>query len=487
MTIAGCPFPDAAAFAMTVADPSSVAAPVRGLPESLCQDLSALLGERFSRARAVREHHGRDESRGVPQLPDAVAFVRSTEEVSRVLALCHPHRIPIIPFGNGSSIEGQVLAVHGGLSLDFTQMDQVLALHPEDFTITVQPGISRRRLNDSLRDTGLFFPIDPGADASIGGMCATSASGTNAVRYGTMRENVLALTVVLADGQVIRTGTRAKKSSAGYDLTHVFVGSEGTLGVITEVTLRLHPRQEAEMAATCSFARIADAVATVTQIIQCGMPISRVEFIDALAVHAINLHSHLAMPEQPTLFFEFTGSTASVREQVALAGELVTANGGSDFVWAEQEEDRRRLWHARHQAYFAALALKPGCQGVTTDVCVPISRLAECVEATIADLAQASIPAPIVGHVGDGNFHVILLVDPDKPEELAEAEALSRRVVERAIAMEGTCTGEHGIGLHKIDFLVEEIGAGAVEAMRAIKRALDPAGVMNPGKVFAGL
>ena len=470
---------------MTCPDPVLPAVPTAGLPDALCQALSALLGERFSTSAAVREHHGRDESRGAPRLPDAVAFVRSTGEVSRVLALCHPYRIPIIPFGNGSSIEGQVLAVHGGLSLDFSQMDQVMALHAEDFTIAVQPGISRRTLNDYLRDTGLFFPIDPGADASIGGMCATSASGTNAVRYGTMRENVLALTVVLADGQVIRTGTRAKKSSAGYDLTHVFVGSEGTLGVITEATLRLHPRQEAEMAATCSFARIADAVATVTQIIQCGMPVSRVEFIDALAVHAINRHSHLQMPERPTLFFEFTGSTAAVHEQVALAGELVAANGGSGFAWAEHEEDRRRLWHARHQAYFAALQLKPGCRAVTTDVCVPISRLAECVEATIADLAGASLPAPIVGHVVDGNFHVILLVDPDRPEELEEAEAISRRVVGRAIAMEGTCTGEHGIGLHKMDFLVEEIGAGSVEAMRAIKRALDPAGVMNPGKIFA--
>ncbi|MHC1478667.1 FAD-binding oxidoreductase [Frateuria aurantia] len=448
-------------------------------------EISQLLGTRWSQSEAVRDHHGRDESSYPPMPPDGVAFVQSTEEVAAVLKLCQAHRVPVIPYGNGSSVEGHVLAVEGGISLDISGMSGLLELHPEDFTVSVQPGLSRRQLNEELRHTGLFFPIDPGADASIGGMCATSASGTNAVRYGTMRENVLALTVVLIDGRVIRTGTRARKSSAGYDLTHLFIGSEGTLGVITEVTLRLHPQPEQILAATCSFPRIGAAVSTVVQIIQYGMAISRVEFIDALAVRAINRHAHLQMPEQPTLFFEFAGSPAAVQEQVAIVSGLVAEAGGSGFAWAEQQEDRNRLWHARHQAYFAALQLKPGCRAMATDVCVPISRLAECVEATVADLADASIPAPIVGHVGDGNFHLIMLVDPDRPEEWAEAEQINRRLVARAIAMDGSCSGEHGIGLHKQDFLRDQVGDDAVEVMRSLKRTLDPLNLMNPGKIFA--
>ncbi len=448
-------------------------------------EIADLLGSRWSTAEAVRDHHGRDESAYPPMLPDGVAFVQSTEEVAAVLKLCQAHRVPIIPYGNGSSVEGHVLAVEGGISMDMSGMSRLLEIHAEDFSVSVQPGLSRKQLNEELRSTGLFFPIDPGADASIGGMCATAASGTNAVRYGTMRENVLSLTVVLIDGRVIRTGTRARKSSAGYDLTHLFIGSEGTLGVITEITLRLHPQPEQVLAASCSFPRIADAVATVVQIIQYGMAIARVEFIDALAVRAINRHARLTMPEQPTLFFEFAGSPAAVQEQVAIVGELAAAAGGSGFAWAEQQEDRNRLWHARHQAYFAALQLKPGCRAMATDVCVPISRLAECVEATVADLATCSIPAPIVGHVGDGNFHLIMLIDPQRPEEWAEAEQINRRLVARAIAMDGSCTGEHGIGLHKQDFLRDQAGEDAVEVMRSLKLALDPLNLMNPGKIFA--
>lgn len=455
------------------------------LSEAFEKAVRELLGARWSQSESVREHHGRDESSYPPMLPDGVAFVESSEEVSTLLKLCQAHRVPVIPFGNGSSVEGHVLAIEGGISLDMSRMARVLDIHAEDFTVSVQPGLSRKQLNEELRSTGLFFPIDPGADASIGGMCATAASGTNAVRYGTMRENVLALTVVLIDGRIIRTGTRARKSSAGYDLTHLFIGSEGTLGVITEITLRLHPQPEQILAASCSFPRIADAVGTVVQIIQYGMAISRVEFIDALAVQAINAYSKLDMPEQPTLFFEFAGSPAAVQEQVAIVAGLVAEAGGSDFAWAEQQEDRNRLWHARHQAYFAALQLKPGCRAMATDVCVPISRLAECVEATVADLATSAIPAPIVGHVGDGNFHLIMLIDPEQPEEWEEAERINHRLVARAIAMEGSCTGEHGIGLHKMGFLRDQAGDDAVDVMRSLKQALDPLNLMNPGKIFA--
>jgi D-lactate dehydrogenase (cytochrome) len=457
----------------------------RPLPAELLVALKAAFGERVSTAEAVRAHHGRDESPFDPQLPDAVVFARSTGEVQSIVKLCGQYGIPIIPYGNGSSLEGHLLAVEGGVSIDLSEMNRVLAINAEDLTVTVEPGLSRKALNEALRDTGLFFPIDPGADASIGGMSATRASGTNAVRYGTMRENVLGLTAVLADGRVIKTGTRARKSSAGYDLTRLFVGSEGTLGVITEVTLRLYPQPEAVSAAICAFASMGDAVRAVIETIQIGVPIARVEFVDALAIRAINRHSNLTLPESPTLFFEFHGTAASVEEQAKLVQEIAADNQGSGFEWATHPEDRSRLWNARHNAYFAMLQLKPGCRSVTTDVCVPISRLAECLAETEQDLLASPLPCPIVGHVGDGNFHVAILIDPAKPEELQEAERLNRRVVERALRMNGTCTGEHGVGLHKMGFLLDEHGADAVDTMRAIKHALDPRNLMNPGKIFS--
>ncbi|TAM06260.1 MAG: FAD-binding protein [Paraburkholderia sp.] len=457
----------------------------RPFATELVDKLHEALGNRFSTSEAVRAHHGRDESRYDPQLPDAVVFASSTEDVQAAVKLCAQYGAPIIPYGSGSSLEGHLLAVEGGVSIDLAGMNRVLSINAEDLTATVEPGVSRKQLNDALRDTGLFFPIDPGADASIGGMSATRASGTNAVRYGTMRENVLGLTAVLADGRVIKTGTRARKSSAGYDLTRLFVGSEGTLGVITEITVRLYPQPEAVSAAVCAFHSMADAVRAVIETIQTGVPIARVEFIDSLAVRAINRHSKLALREAPTLFFEFHGTAASVEEQAQQVQEIAAHNGGEGFEWATRPEERSCLWNARHNAYFAMLQLRPGSRAVTTDVCVPISRLAECVIETEADLKTSPLLCPIVGHVGDGNFHVLMLLDPGKPEEIEEAERLNRRIVERALAMDGTCTGEHGVGLHKMDFLVEEHGADAVDAMRAIKHALDPHNLMNPGKIFA--
>jgi D-lactate dehydrogenase (cytochrome) len=457
----------------------------RPFPAELLASLKSQFGERVSIAEAVRTNHGRDESPFDPQLPDAVVFARNTDDVQAAVRLCAQHGVPIIPYGNGSSLEGHLLAVQGGVSIDLSEMNHVLSINPEDLTVTVEPGISRKQLNEALRDTGLFFPIDPGADASIGGMSATRASGTNAVRYGTMRENVLSLKVVLADGSVMRTGTRARKSSAGYDLTRLFVGSEGTLGVITEITLRLYPQPEAVSAAVCAFPSMQSAVRTVIETIQMGVPIARVEFVDALAVRAINRHSHLTLREAQTLFFEFHGTESGVKEQAELVQELAAQNGGEDFEWSTRAEDRSRLWNARHNAYFAMLQLKPGCRAVTTDVCVPISRLAECVVETEQDLIASPLPCPIVGHVGDGNFHVAILIDPSRPEELAEAERLNQRIVQRALRMDGTCTGEHGIGLHKIDFLVEEAGPVAINTMRAIKQALDPQNLMNPGKIFS--
>jgi D-lactate dehydrogenase (cytochrome) len=349
----------------------------------------------------------------------------------------------------------------------------------------VQPGISRKQLNEALKDTGLFFPIDPGADASIGGMSATRASGTNAVRYGTMRENVLSLSVVLADGRVIKTGTRARKSSAGYDLTRLFVGSEGTLGVIVEITVRLYPQPEAVSAAVCAFPSMGDAVRATIETIQMGVPVARVEFLDSLAVRAINRHSNLTFRESPMLFFEFHGTESSVKEQAETVQEIVAQNNGTDFEWATRPEDRSRLWNARHNAYFAMLQLKPGSRAVTTDVCVPISRLAECVIETEQDLKASTLPCPIVGHVGDGNFHVAMLLDPAKPEEFEEAERINHRIVERALRMGGTCTGEHGVGLHKMGFMIEEHGEDAISVMRSIKHALDPKNLMNPGKIFS--
>ncbi|WP_323121833.1 FAD-binding oxidoreductase [Burkholderia alba] len=456
----------------------------RPFPAALLAALAAAFGTRVSTAEAVRIQHGRDESPFDPQPPDAVVFARSADEVRQVVLLCAQYDVPLIPYGAGSSLEGHLLAVQGGVSLDVSEMNRVLSIDAEDLTVTVEPGISRKTLNDALRDTGLFFPIDPGADASIGGMTATRASGTNAVRYGTMRENVLGLTAVLADGRVVKTGTRARKSSAGYDLTRLFVGSEGTLGVITEITLRLHPLPEAVCAAVCAFPSMSAAVRAVIETIQIGVPIARVEFVDALAIRSINRHANLTLAEAPTLFFEFHGTEAGVKEQAELVQALAAQNDGSGFEWATRPEDRTRLWSARHNAFFAMLQLKPGCRAVTTDVCVPISKLAACVEETESDLRASSLPCPIVGHVGDGNFHVAILIDPAKPAELAEAETINQRIVERALRMGGTCTGEHGVGLHKMRFLAAEHGDVALDAMRAIKLALDPRNLMNPGKIF---
>lgn len=456
---------------------------LRAAPADLIAELEALLGDRLSTAPAVREQHGRDESYHTPAPPDAVAFCRSTEEVAAVVKACAARSVPIIPFGTGTSLEGHVAALQGGVSLDVSQMNAVLSVRPEDMDCTVQAGVTRKQLNEYLRDTGLFFPIDPGADASIGGMAATRASGTNAVRYGTMREAVLSLTVVLADGRVIRTSRRARKSSAGYDLTRLFVGSEGTLGVITEVTLRLHGIPEAVLSAVCPFPGVAEAVNTVITTIQSGVPIARIEFLDDAQMKAVNAWSRTDYAEVPTLFFEFHGTEAGVAEQVETVQAIAAEFGGTDFQWARSPEDRDRLWHARHNAYYAGLSMRPGCKAFSSDVCVPISRLADCIVETKADLEGSALFTPIVGHVGDGNFHVLFVFDPDKPEEVAEAKRLNARVVERALAMDGTCTGEHGVGHGKMAYLEAEHGADMLGVMAAVKRALDPRNVMNPGKV----
>jgi D-lactate dehydrogenase (cytochrome) len=444
--------------------------------------LQQRLGDRLSTSAAICAHHGKDESYHAPHAPDAVAFARSTEEVAEIVSLCAKHKTPIIAFGTGTSLEGHVAALKGGVCIDLSQMNRVLRVNAEDLDATVEAGVTRKQLNEHLRDTGLFFPIDPGADASLGGMAATRASGTNAVRYGTMRENVLSLTVVLADGRVIRTARRARKSAAGYDLTRLFVGSEGTLGVITEVTVRLYGIPEAISAAVCAFPTIADAVDTVILTIQSGVPVARIELLDEAQIDAINKYSKLDHRVAPTLFFEFHGSPAGVAEQAETVKALADEHGGDDFRWATNPEDRSKLWQARHDAYYAALALRPGSKGWPTDVCVPISRLADCIAETKRDLAQSSIPSALAGHVGDGNFHLIFMIDPQRPEEIAEAGRLNDRMVARALAMEGTCTGEHGVGYGKIDFLPDEHGE-AVDVMRTIKRALDPDGILNPGKI----
>lgn len=456
----------------------------RRIPEGFLEALQAHFGARFSTAHAVCEHHGRDESPYPPMLPDGVVFALSTDDVAWVARHCHQHKVPLIAYGAGSSLEGHLLAVQGGISLDLSGMNQMIAVNPEDFTVTVQAGVTRKQLNDEIRDTGLFFPIDPGADASLGGMAATRASGTNAVRYGTMRENVMSLKVVTADGRIIETATRAKKSSAGYDLTRIFVGSEGTLGIITEVTVRLFPQPEAISAAICNFPTLQDAVQSVIEIIQMGVPIARVEFMDAWAVKATNAYSKLTLKETPLLLFEFHGSPAGVQEQAQIVQDITRDNGGLDFEWAQQPEDRSRLWTARHNAYFAGLQVRPGCRSSTTDVCVPISRLAECVAQTAAELDQASFPYTIVGHVGDGNFHVLMLLDPDNPEEWEESQRLNQRLVKRAIEMQGTCTGEHGVGLHKMEFMLAEHGQDALDLMASLKNAFDPHNILNPGKII---
>ena len=458
---------------------------LRPVPATLIEALRQRFGAQFSDAAAVREHHGRDESVFITVPPPAaVVFAESTRDVQDTVRLCATERVPVIPYGIGSSIEGQLLAVQGGISLDLGRMNRVIGVNAEDLTATVQPGVTREQLNAELRGAGLFFPIDPGANATLGGMTATRASGTNAVRYGTMRENVLALEVVTADGRAVRTGTRARKSSAGYDLTRLFVGSEGTLGVITEITLRLHPLPEAVSAAVCSFSRIADAVNTVIQIIQLGVPIARVELLDAGSVRAVNRHSRLALHEQPLLLMEFHGSPAGVREQARTVQEIASAHHGDDFEWADAPEERTRLWTARHNAFHAAVQSRPGCRCVTTDTCVPISRLADALLASVEEAEASGIPYFLLGHVGDGNFHFGYLIDPDDADERARAEQLNRQVVERALGLGGTCTGEHGIGLHKMDFLLEEAGADAIALMRTIKQALDPRNILNPGKII---
>jgi D-lactate dehydrogenase (cytochrome) len=445
--------------------------------------LGALLGDRVSTADSVRDVHGRDESAFPPAAPDAVAFPRSTGEVAAIVRVCGEHGVPVIPFGAGSSVEGQVLAVDGGIAVDTGLMDQVLRVSIEDLDVTVQAGVTRTALEKRVAGEGAFFSVDPGADATLGGMAATGASGTNTVRYGTMRENVLALEVVLADGRVIRTGTRARKSSAGYDLTHLFVGSEGTLGIITELTLRLRPIPEAISAAACSFPATQDAVGTAIAIVQSGVPVARCELLDATMMRAVNAHAGLDHPEAPTLFLEFHGTPAGVEEDARYVQELARERGGDDFAWATRTDDRARLWRARHNAYFAGIGLRPGCRALTTDVCVPVTELADTIDATIADVADLPFPAPLLGHVADGNFHLMLLIDADDPEDRRAAEAVYDRIVDRALAVGGTCTGEHGVGLGKRRALASE-GGEAVEVMRALKRALDPEGRLNPGKVL---
>ncbi len=445
--------------------------------------LKQRLGDRLQTGAAIREQHGNTTTWILNQPPDAVAFPDSTEEVADIVRTCADHGVPIIPFGTGTSLEGHVNAPAGGISIDLGRMDNVLAVHADDLDVVIQPGVTRSRLNEHLRDQGLFFPIDPGADASLGGMAATRASGTNAVRYGTMKDNVLALEVVLPDGRVIRTAQRARKSSAGYDLTRLFVGAEGTLGIITELTLRLQGIPEAMSSATCSFPSIEAACTAVIMTIQMGVPVARIELLDPLTVKAVNAYSRLSLPERPLLLLEFHGSQSSVAEQAETFGEIAGDNGGTGFTWTASPEERTKLWQARHDVYWATCALRPGAKALATDVCVPISRLAECVEAARAKAAELRLIAPIVGHVGDGNFHVAPVVDLDDPDEFARTQQFVGWLNDLAISMEGTCTGEHGIGQGKKPYLRRELGE-AVDVMAAIKTAIDPQGIMNPGKIL---
>jgi D-lactate dehydrogenase (cytochrome) len=451
------------------------------LPADFVSALQEQLGSRWTINAAVCEHHGRDESPFPPMPPQGVVLAESVDDVRATVRQCAAHRVPLIAYGAGSSLEGQVLASEGGICLDLSRLNRVLQVDGDDLTATVQAGVTRRQLDAEVRHLGLFFPVDPGADATLGGMAATRASGTNAVRYGTMRDQVLAVTAVTADGRLVRTGRRARKSAAGYDLTRLLIGSEGTLGIIVELTVRLHPLPEAKAVAICNFPSVVDAVRTTIATIQTGVPIARCELLDSTAVRSVNAYSRLALRETPLLLFEFHGSEASVREQTQAVQAIAHEHGGMDFAWATTPEDRSRLWAARHNCYFAALQLRPGCRSLTTDVCVPISRLADCIGQTERDLAAAPFPHTIIGHVGDGNFHVQMLIDP---AELDHAERINRSLVERTLAMDGTCTGEHGIGLHKMDFLVQELGQDALDLMKSVKRALDPLNILNPGKVF---
>ncbi len=445
-------------------------------------EIRAFLGERLSTAQAVRDQHGKGEAYHAPAPPDAVAFAESAEEVAKIVRVCAAHRIPVVPFGAGTALEGHTAALRGGVCIDVSRMNKVIEVNAADLDVRVQPGVTRKQLNEYLRDTGLFFPIDPGADASIGGMTATRASGTNAVRYGTMRENVLALEVVTADGRIVRTARRARKSSAGYDLTRLFVGSEGTLGVITEVTLKVYGIPEATSSAMCAFPTVKAAVDTCIATIQAGIPIARIELADTLQMEAIAKYSKINVPAAPTLWLEFHGTEAGVKEQAEFVQAVAAEHGGADFRWATDPAERKKIWQARHDAAYACKGLRPGCSIWATDVCVPISRLAECIVQTQADLETSFIPAPIVGHVGDGNFHLCFVLDMNDPKEVAEANRLNDRLVARALAMDGTCTGEHGIGYGKIDFLTAEHGE-AVSLMRMVKKALDPDDIMNPGKI----
>jgi D-lactate dehydrogenase (cytochrome) len=452
--------------------------------DATLQALQDLLGDRVSTASAVREHHGHDESYHHSSLPDAVCFAHTTEEVSGIVKICAANDVPIIAYGTGTSLEGHVIPTRGGITVDLSQMDAVVEVNPEDLDCTVQAGVRRKQLNEYLRDTGLFFPIDPGADASLGGMAATRASGTNAVRYGTMRENVLALTCVMADGRIIRTNRRARKSSAGYDLTRLMVGSEGTLGIITEVTLKLYGIPEAMTSAVVSFPELEGAVNAVIATIQCGIPIARIELLDDVQMDAINRHSGLDYPVMSTLFLEFHGSESSVAEQASSMGDICAEFGGANFQWTAQAEERTKLWQARHDAAYAAKALRNNSVMWATDVCVPISRLAECILETKKDIVASKLTAPIVGHVGDGNFHLAFVLREGDEEEFERADALNDRMVERALSMGGTCTGEHGVGTGKMKFLQAEHG-DAISYMRMIKKALDPQNIMNPGKIFS--
>ena len=455
--------------------------------DALVADLRGLLGDRVSTAAAVRGHHSHGESWHAPAEPDAVAFPETTGEVSALVRLCAAHGAPVIAFGIGSSLEGHVNATHGGVSVDLTRMTKVLRLSADDMDVTVEAGLTHKKLNAHLKNSGLMFMVDPGADATIGGMTATRASGTAAVRYGTMRETVLGLTVVLADGRVIRTGGRARKSSSGYDLTRLFVGSEGTLGVITEVTLRLFGRPEAVSTAVCGFASMQGAATTVIETIQLGVPVARIEIIDEAQLAIVNRFSRTSFPEVPTLFFEFHGpSQAVVEEHARLVREVADQNGVTSFTWTTSPEERAKLWEARHNVLYATIASRPGCKAWTSDICVPIAHLAECILETQADLAASHLVAPLVGHAGDGNFHLIFMLDPDDPAELERVAAANHRLVERALRFGGTCSGEHGVGVGKLKYLDEEHG-DSLEVMRTIKRALDPLNLMNPGKLVPGV
>jgi len=462
--------------------PSPISPSAANLEASI-SELQSLLGSRVTTAMVQREHHSHGESYLSPALPDAVCFPRTTEEVSHILKISARHRIPVVPFGAGTSVEGQVNAIHGGISIDLREMNKIVRVSVEDCDATVEAGVTRMQLVKGLNNTGLTFFVDPGADATIGGMAGTRASGTTAVRYGTMGENVLGLTVVLADGRVIKTGSRARKSSAGYDLTHLFVGSEGTLGVITEVTLRLHPLPEKVSVAFCSFDTVQGAIETVIEAIQFGISLARVEFLDDKQVEAINLYSKIDLPVLPTLFFEFHGmNDRDVGDQATMLQSLAAEHGGRGFKWKTNPQDMDQLWDARHNAYFAAHALVPGAKVLATDICVPISRLAQCITETKDDLAHVSFRATIVGHVGDGNFHVLCVLDPENAAQFEEANRFAEQTVQRALRMGGTCTGEHGIGYGKMKYLHDEHGE-ALEVMRTIKRALDPDNRMNPGKI----